>query len=120
MIPEDSNDEEPAQDIKNINQQIEQREKRKSLALIGKASSSKQGLSLFTQSRKGSVKKKPFFREQTVMDLVNNQADRETVMDDMSCFIMPEEEQNFEPSDQKYIKQDDPAVQIGLDRLARL
>ena len=48
MIPEDSEEQEPAKDIKNINEQIEQREKRKSLALIGRASSSKQGLSLFT------------------------------------------------------------------------
>jgi hypothetical protein len=39
------------------------------------------------------------------MDLVNKQVDGETVMDDeMSCFIMPEEEQSFEATDQKYIK----------------
>ena len=76
---------------------------------------------MFNQTRKSSTKKKPFFREQTVMDLVNKQVDGETVMDDdMSCFIMPDQEQSFEPCDQKYIKLDDPSVQIGLDRLARL
>ena len=111
IIPEHSDDEEPAQDIKNINQQIEQREKRKSLGQVGKALSSKQGMSLLNRSnRKPQTAKRGYFREQTVMDLVNKQCDGETVMDDMSHFIMPEEEQSFEPFDQRYIKFEDPSV----------
>lgn len=31
------------------------------------------------------------------MDLVNKQADAETYKDDMSCFIMPGNEDPFEP-----------------------
>jgi hypothetical protein len=58
--------------------------------------------------------------EDTVMDLVLKQIDGATDKDDMSLFIMPDPEDHFEPAEQRYIKLEDPAVQIGLDRLARL
>jgi hypothetical protein len=55
------------------------------------------------------------------MDLVNKQVDNETNLDDnMSLFIMHGEADKIEPEVQRYIKIDDPAVQIGLDKLARL
>jgi hypothetical protein len=52
IIPENDNDEEPAQEIEKINKQIEQRDKRKSLGLIGKAMSSKQGFNFLEKSKK--------------------------------------------------------------------
>lgn len=119
IIPENDNDEEPAQEIEKINKQIEQRDKRKSLGLIGKAMSSKQGFNFLEKSKK--YKGGLLQREQTVMDLVNKQVDNETNLDDnMSLFIMHGEADKIEPEVQRYIKIDDPAVQIGLDKLARL